>query len=120
MSEQTPPHGDLTGEFRQLAENLKHALRTAWESEERHRLQGDIESGLQEVGSALNEVVTEFRASPHGQNLEREIGDLGERIRTGEVEAKARQELLKAVQLVNQELGKFTDTMSQPGEEREE
>jgi S-methylmethionine-dependent homocysteine/selenocysteine methylase len=120
MDEQYSPEGDLAGEFRQLAEHLKQALHTAWESEERRQLQNDIHQGLKEVGQALNEAATEFRASPTGQNLESELNDLGERIRSGEVETKARQELLKAVQLVNQELAKFTASMEKsppPSEE---
>jgi hypothetical protein len=44
---------DLTADFRALGENLKDAVRTAWASEERERLQSEIERGLASLSQTL-------------------------------------------------------------------
>src|SRR3989304_7615997 len=46
---------DLSAELRALAENLKSAVQTAWHSDERKNLQGEIEEGLASVGEGLRE-----------------------------------------------------------------
>jgi hypothetical protein len=45
-----------------------------------------------------------FTASPTGQRLKSDLDDLHQRVRTGEAEAKAREEVLKALRMVNDEL----------------
>ncbi len=111
MTEPNQPD-DLSGEFRALAQNLKTALSTAWESEERKQLQSDIQSGLNELGQALDEAATEFRASETGQKLETDLNDLGEKVRSGEVEDNLRQGLLSALQAINVHIQKATDSWS--------
>jgi hypothetical protein len=106
MTDEMPPRGDLKGEFENLAQNLKEALHTAWESDERKSLQNEIEEGLSQVGSALNEAFEEFQSSDVGQQLKQDIDDIGERVRSGELEDKVRTDLTAALQKLNVELEK--------------
>ncbi len=109
MSEQKPPEGDLKNEFRAFSENLKEAVNTAWQSEERHKLQNEIEAGLQEVGQTINNLVADFSASETGQKVVSEVDQFGEQLRSGEVEAQAREGLLHALRKLNSELQKAAE-----------
>jgi ElaB/YqjD/DUF883 family membrane-anchored ribosome-binding protein len=113
MSEETKSEGDLREEFRNLSQNLKTVLQTAWESEERKKLQQDIQDGLNDVSNALNECISDFHASEIGQTVVNSVDEFGEKLRSGEVEEKAREGLLSALQKLNTELekasGKFTE-----------
>jgi hypothetical protein len=53
MTDPLPPENDLAAEFRRLGENLRSALQSAWESEERLRLQDEIERGLRHGDEAF-------------------------------------------------------------------
>ncbi|HAY85221.1 MAG TPA: hypothetical protein DCY42_09965 [Chloroflexi bacterium] len=119
MSEEKQTHGTLRDEFRNLGENLKTMLSSAWESEERRKLQGELEEGMRELGHALDNFATEFQSGEVGQTIRREVDQFGERVRSGEVENKARQEILKALQVLNKELEKASDKLSQsePGDD---
>jgi hypothetical protein len=93
-------------ELRALGDNLIAALREAWGTPERQRLQNEIETGLADLGSSLKKAAADFETSPTGQRLKADIDDFGERVRSGEVESKLRSELLEALRAVNSELEK--------------
>ena len=117
--EPTDTNPDLTDEFRTLGKNLVEAMRTAWESPERKRLQEEIESGLNEFGATLRQEGETFRESPTGQRLKSDFENIQERIRTGEAENRIRQELLNALKSINAELSKITERWSGPASQDE-
>jgi hypothetical protein len=104
-TEQTP--GEVASEFQALGDNLKTIIKQAWESEERKNLQREIESGMANLGKTLDEAAREFRESETGQRLKSEAQEMQERIRSGEVETKFREDLVTVLQRVNSELEKI-------------
>lgn len=106
MSENPNPEENLTDEFRSLGENLVKTLRAVWESPERQKLQQEIEDGLAELASGMRKEASNFHQSPTGQQLKSDFEDLRQRVRSGEAETKAREELLKALKMMNAELKK--------------
>ena len=112
MSEQQKPENDLRDEFRALGENLKQLFNSAWESEERKNLQQDIKDGMKELGAALEGLADDVRSSEVGETIRREADEFGERIRSGEIEEKARKGILDALQALNTELQKASDKFS--------
>jgi len=109
MTDKNQPEGSLKEEFQAFGENLKKAFTSALESEERASVQQEIEAGINELGSALNEFVTSFRMSETGQRIIQEVDDFSERLHSGEVQAKAEEGLLKTLKKVNEQLGKAAD-----------
>jgi len=108
---------DIADELRQLGKNIKEALRGAWESEERQKLQDEIKGGLAELGNMLNQAADDFKSSQAGQNIKADINDFKERLRTGEVESKVRSEILEALQTANRELKRATQSRRPPEEQ---
>ena len=118
MAESTPSGGgappererreDLAEEFRNLGNNLKSILLTAWESPERKKLQQEIETGMTDLGNSLDQTVREFKDSPAGQRLKEDARDFQERLRTGEVDKRIREDLLTVMRRFNEELEKVS------------
>jgi hypothetical protein len=106
MSDQTENEGNLSEELRALGENLIKTLRSVWESPELKKLQEEMEEGLNQLGTTLKEEASSFKESPTGQQLKSDFEDLRQRVRSGELEAKAREELLNTLRMVNAELDK--------------
>src|SRR3989304_5561921 len=104
MNETSDTHGDLASEFRRLGKNLKETLQAAWDSEERRRLEKEIEAGLTEAAAALRGAAKDLSASPAGQHLRDELQDLGQRVRTGELETKVRKDVGGGLRALNAEL----------------
>lgn len=115
--EQNRESGDLRDEFRALGDNFKAMFTSAWESEERKNLQSELEAGMKDLGDAFNDLAEDFRTSQTGETIRKEVNDFGERVRSGEVERKAREEILKALKTLNIELEKATENFSSAEEE---
>ena len=113
MSEQPEPQeeftsGDLASEFQELGKNLKNVFVNAWESEQRKNLQQELEDGFSELGESLKQTAEEIHDSDTGQRVKAEAEDLRDRVRSGEVETKIREDILAVLHKVNSELGKIT------------
>jgi phosphoenolpyruvate carboxylase len=105
-NENKSPKEDLGEQLNELGRNLREALRTAWESDERVKLQKEIEEGLANLRDSLNQAASDFTNSPTGQNLKEDVKDIHDRWQTGEVGTKVRSEIAEALRTVNQELQK--------------
>lgn len=109
MADPNPPQAppkSISDEFAELGRNIKQALQAAWASEDRARLQAEIEAGLKEASRAVKQAADEFSQSQAGQTLKTEAEDFNKRIQSGELEAKVRSELQAALRIANQELKK--------------
>ena len=110
MSEENPtPQPDITSQFRELGENIKNFFHSAWESDESQKFRTELENGLNELGRATNEAVEEFKTSETGQKFKAEADDFINRVETGEVEQKAREEISKVLNFINDEFGSLNE-----------
>jgi hypothetical protein len=107
-NENKSPNDNISEQLNELGKNLREALQSAWESEERRKLQKEIEDGLANLGASLSQAAEDFSKSPTGQSLKEDVKDLQERWRTGEVRSKAHSEIVEALRKVNTELQKAT------------
>ena len=95
---------NLSDDFKNLGKNLSELLRAAWDRPERKNLQHEVDTGLAEVRKALEQAVSDFSDSGVGQKIRTEVDDVRQRVESGEVETRVRQDLQTALQKVNQEL----------------
>lgn len=95
---------DLGSEFRELGENLKNMFQTAWDSEEAQRFRDEFRHGLGEVGHSVDDAAEEIRQGETGKRLREEAEEFKQRIHSGEFESQAREELYKALRMINSEL----------------
>ncbi len=125
MDENSPSEENLADEFRTLGQNLVKSLNALWQSPQRKRLQDEIEDGLHTLMTTVKAEAAEFSQSPTGQRLKSDLEDLQHSLQNSQVEAKVRQELLKALRMVNAELEKMSaawsreDQPADAGETRE-
>jgi hypothetical protein len=119
-TEKQAPEGSLTEEFRILGENLVATLQAAWDSPERKRFLQEIQDGLTDLGTTLKDEAESFSNSPTSQRLKDDVNGVADRIRTGEPQAKVRQELLNALHAANSELEKVISQWSSPKEDETE
>ncbi len=119
MSETEKREDVLADEFRNLGKNLTEVMRAAWESPERKNIQAEIETGLNEMGKSIDKEISSFRQSPSGQRLKSDMEDLNQRVRSGEVSIKAREELLAALKRANTELQKVISRWGGAGDSEE-
>jgi hypothetical protein len=115
MANQKPTRS-ISDEFAELGRNIKQALESAWTSEERKKLQTEIEAGLKEASQSVKQAANDFSKSQAGQTLKTEAEDFQKRVQSGELEAKIRSELLAALRMANEGLKKAISGFESAGE----
>jgi hypothetical protein len=112
MTDDPRPEGNLEDEFQVLGKNLVAALRAAWDTPERKRVQEELISGLNGLGSSIKHEADNLAGSPAGQQIKNGVEQVGERLRSAETQDKVRLELLNALKAANTELQKVIDRWS--------
>ena len=112
MTDNSQP--ELSSQFQELGENIKAMFQSAWESEDAQKLKEELRTGFSELGKAAAQAVEDFNMSEAGQTLKTEAEDLKTRVQSGELESKARQEISKALEMMNAELQKAINSFTPP------
>jgi uncharacterized protein YukE len=110
MTDEPRPGDDLADELRSLGENLRSVFQTAWDSDDRRRFQQELQKGLGELGESLSQAARDFSQSEAGRQVKEDLRDLGERLQSGEVESKVRQDLTQILRKLNEELGRASNS----------
>jgi len=121
MTETSDNRSELSDEFRKLGENLAESLKALWEHPETKQVRAEMKDGLEQLGDSLSHAVHNFSESTEGQRLQAGVEELGDKFRTGDIESKARYELINALNKINIELEKVRERLeeSAPPEEGE-
>jgi len=119
MTENPNPQPDLAAQFRELGDQLKNMIQSAWDSEESQKFRTELKEGLSELGKVANETVDEFKTSETGQRLKADAEEFKVRVESGEVEAKAREEVSKVLDFINTELGKINQQWVKPNKDEQ-
>ncbi len=99
---------NISDQLHELGKNLREMLQTAWESDERKKMQIEIEEGLANLGASLSQAAKDFENTPTGKSLKEDMKDMQERWRTGEMRSKVHTEIVDVLRKVNDELQKTT------------
>ena len=112
MNQDPETTGELSDELRALGENLRSVFQAAWDSDDRRRLQREIETGIGALAESLGQAARDFSESETGQQMKQEAREFSERVRSGEVESKVRQDLTAILRKMNEELGRAASSWS--------
>jgi hypothetical protein len=107
-NENKPENNTIGEQLNELGRNLRQVLQSAWESEERQKMQQEIEVGLANLGESLSEAAKDFSNSPAGKSLKADVKDIQERWQSGEMQSKVHNDIMDALRKVNTELQKAT------------
>ena len=112
MSEKPENKSNLSEEFRNLGKSMKNFLNSAWSSEERQKLQQELEKGINEIASSITEAAEEFTQSDTGRQLKQDFKDLEDRVESGQLQEKIRGDLRTALQKAGDELDRAAKSFS--------
>jgi len=115
VAEKASTEESLVEEFQMLGKNLMEALKAAWEKPESKRVQEQVITGLNELGTTLRREADQFTSSATGQQIKTGVEQVGERLRSSETQEKIRVEILKALQSANTEIQNIIDRWTDQG-----
>ncbi len=105
---------DVVAEFKNLGRQFAETLQTAWNSEERVRLETEIREGMQSFVKEVDRVFQEAKDSPVVERVRTEAVDVKNKVETSDVGNKTRKGIVQGLQWMSEELGKLATKFTPP------
>jgi len=114
------PQGDVAAEMKRLGRQFAETLQTAWNSEERQRLEGEVRQGIKSFAGEVDKVIREARQSQAADKVKEEATHLKEKVEAAELGRKARVGVVQGLQWLSAELGRLAEQFTPPAESAED
>ncbi len=111
---------DVTAELRGLGRQFVETLQTAWNSEERQRIEKEVRDGMRSFADEIDKAIQEVRSSEATTKVKTEASQVAEKVQTSEAGQKARVGFAKSLQWLSEELGNLATKFTPPEKESEE
>jgi hypothetical protein len=115
---------NVSAELKDLGRQFAETLRTAWNSEERQRIETEVREGVRSFANEVDKAIREARDSQAAVRIKEEAGQVATKVESSDVGRKARTGIVQGLQWLSEELGKladqFTPTQDETGEDNSE
>lgn len=100
---------DVTAELQNLGRQFAETLRTAWKSEERKRIEGEVREGMKSFADEVDKVIREVRSSPTTARVKEEVTETADRVQSSDVGRRMREGMVQGLHWLSEELGNLAD-----------
>lgn len=100
---------DFGEELKNLGKQFADTVQSAWNSEERHRVEAEIRTGVKSFVSEVDKAIKEAKESQAATKVKEEAVEIKTKIETGDFGKKARDGLVQGLQWLSEELGKLAE-----------
>ena len=100
---------DFGEELKNLGKQFADTVQTAWNSEERRQVEGEIRAGVKSFVDEVDKAIKEAKESQAAAKVKEEATEFKTKVETGDFGKKAREGLVQGLQWLSEELGKLAD-----------
>ena len=100
---------DFGEELKNLGKQFADTVQTAWNSEERRQVEGEIRAGVKSFVAEVDKAIKEAKESQAAAKVKEEATEFKTKVETGDFGKKAREGLVQGLQWLSEELGKLAD-----------
>jgi hypothetical protein len=101
----------IADELAKMGAQIAAAAKSAWESEERKKLQGEITTGVQRFGQEMTSMVSKATESEQAKELKTRATKVAEDVQKTDVVDEVRKGILVGLEAINRELGKLLERL---------
>ncbi|HEY3289876.1 MAG TPA: hypothetical protein VGK87_07110 [Anaerolineae bacterium] len=105
---------ELVAELNRLGENLGKLLKASWESDERHSVERELKSGLEQLNKQINNAVEQARSDQHIQKARVSIKEAWHTAHGPQVVTEMRMGLIDSLKKLNDEIVRKADAKATP------
>lgn len=105
-AETTRNFGD---ELKNLGKQFADTVQSAWNSEERHRVETEIRTGVKSFVSEVDKAIKEAKESDTAAKFKEEAVEVKTKIESSDFGQKTRDGLVQGLQWLSEELGKLAE-----------
>lgn len=100
---------DLVVEFQTLGRTFAEAFETAWNSEERKRVEEEVRAGVQSFASEVDKVIREAKESPTGERMMNEATEVAGKVESSDFGRRALEGISQGLAWMSVEMGKLSE-----------
>ena len=100
---------DVAAELKDLGRQFADTLQTAWNSQERQRIEAEIREGVKSFADEVDKAIREAKESPTAARVREEAGQVVNKVETTDVGRRVRSGLVQGLQWLSEELGRLAD-----------
>ncbi len=105
---------NVTEEFQKLGRQFANTLESAWNSDERQQVEGEVRAGLRSFADEVDKIIRDVKDSPATEKVTGSATDAKDRVGSSDVGQKAMVGLAGGLRWLGQELGNMADHFSVP------
>ncbi|MEM7113455.1 MAG: hypothetical protein AAF614_13545 [Chloroflexota bacterium] len=100
---------DIVAELRDLGKQFATTLETAWNSEERQRVENEVRDGLKSFVDEVDKMIGDVRGSKPAERVRTEASNMANRVEGSDIGRKAQNSVVQGLHWLSSELGKLAD-----------
>lgn len=100
---------DVSEELKHLGRQFAETFQSAWNSEERMRVESEIREGLHSFVNEVDKVINQARSSETSEKIGKEASQVKQRAEGSDVGVKAREGIVQGLTWLSDEFGKLAD-----------
>jgi hypothetical protein len=100
---------DVAAELKSLGRQFAETLETAWNSEERQRVEVQVREGIKSFVNEVDNVIKEIKESPAAGRVKEEATEVKSRVEAGELGRKTRGGIVQGLRWLSEELDKLAE-----------
>ena len=108
-ADEKAPGPDLVAEFQTLGRAFAEAFESAWNSEERKRVEEEVRAGVQSFASEVDKVIREAKSSPTSKRTKDEAGEMANKVEGSDLGRRALEGIAQGLSWVSVEMGKLAE-----------
>jgi hypothetical protein len=101
----------IADELAKMGAQIAAAAKSAWESEERRKLQGEITTGVQRFGQEMTSAISKATDSDQAKEIKTRATKVAEDMQKADVVEEVRKGILVGLEAINRELGKLLERL---------
>ena len=100
---------DLVAEFQTLGRTFAEAFESAWNSEERKRVEEEVRAGVQTFADEVDKVIREAKKSRAGERMTKEAEEMAKQVESSEIGRRALEGIAQGLSWMSIEMGKLAE-----------
>lgn len=107
-------HYDVAAEFRHLGQQLGETLQSAWESDERKRIEQEVREGVHSFVTEIDKVLQDVRTSETTSKLREDAAGAKAKVDESELGQKAREGIVEGLRWLSEGLNELAVKFTPP------
>jgi soluble cytochrome b562 len=100
---------NITDELQNLGKQVADTLRSAWESDQRQKVETEVREGMKSFANEIDKVLKQVREGTAAQKIKEEAADAKAKMESSDLPNKARSGVVSGLKWLSVELGKLAD-----------